>query len=72
MKKLLFVALVSGVALAACKGGDKNSDADKMKDSISAKNHQDSLMNAAKMIKAKDSAANAMHKDSTKVDSTKK
>lgn len=72
MKKLLFVAFVSGLALAACKGGDKNADTDKMKDSL-AKIHQDSLINAAKMIKAKDSANNAT-KDTTKAgaDTTKK
>jgi len=65
MKKLLFVAFVSGLALVACKGGDKNADADKAKqDSIVAKNHSDSLMNAAKMQHAKDSAA--MPKDTTK------
>jgi hypothetical protein len=66
MKKLLFVAFVSGIALVACKGGDKKADADKAKtDSIAAKNHQDSLMNAAKMQHAKDSAA-AAPKDTTK------
>jgi len=72
MKKLLFVAFVSGLALVACKGGDKNADADKAKqDSISAKNHSDSLMNAAKMQHAKDSVA-AMPKDTAKKDTTKK
>jgi hypothetical protein len=65
MKKLLFVALVSGIALVACKGGDKNADANKASDSIAAKNHADSLMNAAKMQHAKDSVT-AMPKDTTK------
>jgi hypothetical protein len=65
MKKLLFVALVSGVALVACKGGDKNADANKANDSIAAKNHQDSLMNMAKMQHVKDSIA-ALPKDTTK------
>lgn len=72
MKKLLFVALVSGIALVACKGGDKNADADKAKaDSIAAKNHQDSLLNMAKTQHAKDSVA-VLVKDSTKTDTTKK
>ncbi|HSY75468.1 MAG TPA: hypothetical protein VK890_01350 [Bacteroidia bacterium] len=67
MKKLLFVACVSGIALVACKGGDKNADAAKhVQDSIAAKNHQDSLMNMAKMQKMKDSAANAAKPDTTK------
>jgi hypothetical protein len=70
MKKLLFVALVSGVALVACKGGDKNGDANKVADSIAAKKHMDSLQNAANMIKQQDAP-----KDTTKkaaADTTKK
>ncbi|MGP8216825.1 MAG: hypothetical protein ACLQQ4_14765 [Bacteroidia bacterium] len=72
MKKLLFIAFVSGIALVACKGGNQSADAEKAKqDSIMAKNHQDSLMNVAKMQHQKDSIA-AMPKDTTKADTTKK
>jgi hypothetical protein len=67
MKKLLFVACVSGIALVACKGGDKNADATKhMQDSIASKNHMDSVINMAKMQKQKDSTANAAKPDTTK------
>lgn len=65
MKKLLFVAFVSGIALAACKGGDKNADADKAKaDSIAAVKHRDSLINMHSTMQTKDSAT--APKDTTK------
>lgn len=66
MKKVLFIAAVSGVALVACKSGEDKAGADKAKqDSISAAKRADSLMQVAKMQHMKDSAA-AAPKDTTK------
>lgn len=73
MKTKLFLLAIPCILLASCNGSGNKDVADKEKaDSLTAKAHMDSLMNASKMLHKQDSMEAAKAADSAKkADSTK-